>query len=119
MLYAAMGEKKTLQLIAVDDIGEIGAIAFAEREKYLGKAIEIAGDELVLSQIQAAYRAKTGKKERALPYPAFMLGVLPFDLRTMIKWFGSSGYAADLPAVRAIHPGVMTLPQWLAKTPIQ
>jgi uncharacterized protein YbjT (DUF2867 family) len=119
MLYAAMGPKKPLQLIAVDDIGELAAIAFAEPEKYLGKAVEIAGDELALPQIQDAFRARTGRKERALPYPAFMLGVLPFDLRTMIKWFGSSGYAADIPAVRAIHPGLMTLPQWLAKTPIQ
>lgn len=119
MLYAAMGPKKTLQLIAVEDIGEIAAIAFAEPAKYLGRAIEIAGDELALPQIQDAFRAKTGKKERALPYPAFMLGVLPFDLRTMIKWFGSSGYAADLPAVRAISPGVLALPQWLERTRIQ
>jgi len=119
MLYAAMGPKKPLQLIAVDDIGELAGIAFAEREKYLGKAIEIAGDELPLPQIQAAYLAKTGKKERALPFPAFLLGAVPFDMRTMIKWFGSSGYAADIPAVRAIYPGLMTLPQWLAKTPIQ
>ena len=47
------------------------------------------------------------------------LNVLPFDLRTMIKWFGTHGYSTDIPAVRAIHPGLMTLPQWLAKTPIQ
>jgi uncharacterized protein YbjT (DUF2867 family) len=119
MLYAAMGPKKPLQVIAVEDIGEIAGIAFSEREKWLGREIEIAGDELTLPQIQAAYLAKTGKKERALPFPAFLLGVVPYDLRTMIKWFGTHGYAADIPAVRAIYPGLMTLPQWLAKTPIQ
>jgi uncharacterized protein YbjT (DUF2867 family) len=119
MLYAAMGKQKTLQLIAVEDIGEIAALAFAEPERFLGNAIEIAGDELVLSKIQDAFRQRTGRPERALPYPRPLLGILPFDLRTMIKWFGTHGYAADIPAVRAIHPGIMTLPQWLAKTRIQ
>src|SRR5207237_1179894 len=105
----AMGEQKPLQLIAVEDIGEIAARAFAEPDRFLGKAIEIAGDERTLPQIQEAFRVKTGRKERAFPFPRFMLGVLPFDLRTMIRWFGSAGYQADLPAVRAISPGVLTL----------
>ncbi len=118
MLHAAMGKQKTLQLIAVEDIGEIAAIAFAEPERYLGKAIELAGDELVLSRIQEEFRKRTGRPERAFPYPRFMLGVLPYDLRSMIRWFGTHGYAADIPAVRAIYPGLLTLPQWLEKTRI-
>jgi len=118
MLYAAMGKQKPLQLIAVDDIGEFAALAFAEPDRFLGKAIEIAGDEMPLPRIQEAFRHKTGRPERAFPYPRLLLGVLPFDLRTMIKWFGTSGYAADIPAVRAIHP-VLTLAQWLEKARIQ
>ncbi len=37
---------KGTQLIAVDDIGAIAAIVFANREEYLSRTIEIAGDEV-------------------------------------------------------------------------
>jgi len=118
MLYAAMGRRKPLQMIAVEDIGEIAGRTFAEPERFLGQAIELAGDEMPLPQIQEAFGKRTGRPERALPYPRLFLGILPYDLRSMIKWFGTHGYAADIPAVRAIHPGLLTLPQWLEKTRI-
>ncbi|HZN92466.1 MAG TPA: NmrA/HSCARG family protein [Myxococcales bacterium] len=119
MLYAAMGRQKPLQLIAVEDIGEIAGRAFAEPERFLGQAIELAGDEMPLPQIQEAFRKRTGRPERALPFPRFVLNLMgSTDLVIMIKWFGTHGYAADIPAVRAIHPGLLTLPQWLEKTRI-
>ncbi len=119
MLHAALGKQKPLQLIATGDIGEFAALAFAEPDRFRGKAIGLAGDELTLPQIQAAYRAKTGKAERALPIPRFLINMGKSDLLIMIRWFGTHGYQADIPAVRAIHPGTLTLPQWLERTPIQ
>ena len=47
-------------------------------------------------------------------FGAFLLGAVPFDMRTMIKWFGSSGYAADIPSLESrwgIRP--ITLKQWV------
>jgi hypothetical protein len=31
----------------------------------------------------------------------------------MLFWFGDSGYAADIPALRRIHPELLTLKEWL------
>ena len=33
----------------------------------------------------------------------------------MLLWFGDSGYAADIPALRRIHPGLRSLEQWLGE----
>ena len=41
---------KQTQLIAVNDIGAIVAVVFANRAGYLGKTLEIAGDELSRSK---------------------------------------------------------------------
>ncbi|HEY8206836.1 MAG TPA: NmrA/HSCARG family protein [Myxococcaceae bacterium] len=119
ILHAALGKQKPLQLVATEDIGEFAALAFAEPGRFLGKAIGLAGDELKIPQIQAAFRAKTGKAERALPLPRFLIGLSKSDLMIMVRWFGSRGYEADIPAVRVIYPGTLTLPQWLERTPIQ
>lgn len=46
---------KTLQIIAADDIGALVALAFEKPSEYLGKAIEIAGDELTEAQLAETF----------------------------------------------------------------
>src|SRR6266540_1476573 len=46
---------KEVQSIAVEDIGVFAALAFANPDKYLGKTIELAGDELTESQIAETF----------------------------------------------------------------
>jgi hypothetical protein len=31
----------------------------------------------------------------------------------MLEWFDAAGYRADIPALRALHPKLLTLEQWL------
>jgi len=49
-----------VQLIALSDIGAVAALAFRKPEQYVGKAIELAGDELTVEQIVAAIHRATG-----------------------------------------------------------
>ena len=97
---------QSLQVIAVDDIGAIAAIAFDDPDRFLGQAIEIAGDEVTLAQAVDAYRAAKGKRPRFLRLPSWLLGLMDSDLGAMFRWFRDQGYAADIDAVRAIHPGL-------------
>jgi hypothetical protein len=32
---------------------------------------------------------------------------------TMLKWFGSDGYGADIKNVRDMHPGLLDMETWL------
>ncbi|KLK92574.1 hypothetical protein AA309_12720 [Microvirga vignae] len=52
-----------------------------------------------------------------VPVPRLLLRPLPYDVRRMFEWFGADGYAADIPALRARQPGIMTFEDWLAKQP--
>ncbi|MBB5079291.1 hypothetical protein HNR40_004777 [Nonomuraea endophytica] len=45
--------------------------------------------------------------------PKLMLRVMGKEAR-MLFWFGESGYQADIPALRDLHPGLLTLQAWLA-----
>jgi uncharacterized protein YbjT (DUF2867 family) len=50
-----------LQMVAVEDIGKVAAIALSNREKYLNQIIELSGDELTGDEMASALTNVTGK----------------------------------------------------------
>jgi uncharacterized protein YbjT (DUF2867 family) len=101
-----------LQMIAVRDIGTIGASALLDPGAVPAE-IEIAGDELTGSEIAAAFAARTGMPARyeALPITA-MDG--QDDMQAMFRWFAETpAYQADIDAVRELAPEAQTFAAWL------
>jgi uncharacterized protein YbjT (DUF2867 family) len=109
---------KPYQLIATDDIGEWAALALTHPERFLGKALEIAGDELTNIQIAATFGRVLGRpvKFRRLPLLVARLA-LGREFYQMFRWFNESGYRADLPMLRRDHPEVKptSLEVWLLR----
>lgn len=103
-----------LQLIATDDIGAIAAQIFANPALYIGQALEIAGDELTEPAIAAVFSQVIGRPVRVVERGADAEDrVADAEEQKMLAWFNTAGYQADIPAVRAIHPGLITLEQYL------
>jgi uncharacterized protein YbjT (DUF2867 family) len=101
-----------LQMIAVRDVGIIAAAALLDPDS-VPRSIEIAGDELIGSEIAAAHGEKSGLPAR---YEALPISVLEGqdDLQAMFRWFAETpAYQADLHQVRRIHPTTWTLRTWL------
>jgi uncharacterized protein YbjT (DUF2867 family) len=104
---------KTMQMIAVDDIGAFAALVFANPEEYLGKTIELAGDELTEPQIAETFTRVIGRPVR-LAEPSVPEGAQPAPERAaMFRFFNDRGYDAGIPTLRKIYPGLRTLEQWL------
>ncbi len=108
MMGAVLGRDKPLQMVAVRDIGVFARMAFADPGRYLGKEIELAGDELTVPEI-----AELLGMRRYPKVPKAVLRLFGKESR-MLFWFGESGYRADVEALRALHPGLLTLKEWLA-----
>jgi uncharacterized protein YbjT (DUF2867 family) len=102
------------QLIAADDIGAFAALAFARPGSYLGKTIEIAGDELTPGQIAAALSQASGHQIPYLPVPAETIRQASPDAADAFTFLNTHGYAADIAASRKLHPGLMTFSARLA-----
>lgn len=103
-----------VQLIAATDIGAFAALAFADPDRYLGQALEIAGDEMTLPQVAAAISRATGAAVtyRAIPREA-LTGPDP-DARAGYEFANHrGGWQADIPALRELHPPLMDLDTWL------
>jgi uncharacterized protein YbjT (DUF2867 family) len=112
ILASALGADKPLQLIAVRDIGIFARLALEQPEGFLGTAIELAGDERTVGQIAAALRQATGARVPYLRLPRAPLRLLGPEV-VMFDWLHEAGYQADIPALRRLHPGLLTLHAWL------
>lgn len=106
-----------LQMVAVDDIGAFAALAFAEPEQWIGRAIELAGDELTMPQAAECFGRVIGRPVQYVQVPmAEFRRTSGEEQATMFTWFNQVGYGADLPTLRAIYPALTTLEQWLRRT---
>lgn len=110
MFAGAVPPPKTLQMIAVQDIAVFARHAFEHPERMLGQAVELAGDALTVPQIAAALGGV-----RYLRIPLALTRRMGPEMK-MIEWFGESGYQADIAALRAVHPGLLTFEGWLRRT---
>ncbi len=107
---------KGLQLIAADDIGAFAELVFAHPQDYLGKTLEIAGDELTEPQFAETFTTVIGRPIK-LAQPSPPKDEQPTEEQiAMIQFFNGQGYNADIPALRKIHPGLRTFEQWLRET---
>jgi len=103
-----------LQMIAVDDIGGIAALAFREPDAWLGRTIEIAGDDLTMVEAAAIFSASLG---RAVEYSAGHEDRPGGgdEARRMAAWFDEVGFEADIAAVRAVYPALRDFAGFVAQ----
>lgn len=97
---------RPMQFVASEDIGAFAADAFERPAEYLGERIEIAGDELTFTRVAEVYERVTGTPTRLDP--------VPVEDR-MFAWFAEEGYQADLLALRARRPDLLTFEQFLLR----
>jgi uncharacterized protein YbjT (DUF2867 family) len=112
-LVTALKPTTKLQMIAVDDIGKFGALAFERASELNGTAFDIAGDVATMPEAAAAMSEKLGKKIEYQPIPMDMVRQYSEDVALMLEWFERVGYDVDIPALEkrfGIRP--RTLREW-------
>ena len=105
--------EKEIQSIAVEDIGVFAVLAFANPEQYIGKTIELAGDELTESQIVDTFTKVIGRPVKLIMPSEEDGRRSDEEMKAMFNFFNGEAYAADIPALRKLHPGLLTLEQYL------
>lgn len=105
---------RTVQLIAVEDIGSFAAFVIEHRDSFLGKRIDIAGDELSGDEVAAILSKTIGKHIKYEAFPPESLMTQNPDLAIMMKWQEKNNYAADIKGLRKNYPELKwhTFEQW-------
>jgi uncharacterized protein YbjT (DUF2867 family) len=107
----------TLQRISVDDVARFTVLAFKTPESFLGRVLEIAGDERTMQETAEAF----GKwLQRPVEYKMFPLEEFQRQFgeerARMFQWLDEEGFNADLQLCRRLHPDLSNLDDWIKKT---
>jgi len=102
-LMVGLRPETVLQMIAVEDIGRYGRLAFERHQELNGQAIDIAGDELTMPQTAAVLSDVTGRTITFEPVPLEQVRQFSEDFALMLEWFDEVGYDVDIPALEAQH----------------
>lgn len=103
-----------LQQIAVTDVGAFAALAFSNPDEWMGRAVEIAGDELSMTKVAEMFSRSLNREVKyvQVPWDAFEQQVGK-ELALMYAWFESYGYKADIDALRKQYPQLASFESFL------
>ena len=92
---------RPIQVVAVDDIGRFAAAAFLEPQRFVGRAVGLAGDELSFAEAMRRLSGLTGRQVtyEQLP-PHEVEASFGREWAVMFRWFDEVGYAVDVEALR-------------------
>ena len=99
-----------LQQVSVDDIGAFALKAFLNPGDWHGRTVELAGEELSMSQVAETLTRVLGRPVQyvQIPWEQFRQ-FAGEEMAQMYRWFEDVGYHVDIAAVRREHPALMTL----------
>ena len=115
-LSLAIRPDKTLQMLAAEDLGVFVTMAFEKSDEFIGKAIELAGDEMTMPQAAEVFTRVMGRPVRFVEMPLELVRSVSHEIFLMFQWFNDKGYQVNIPALRTMHPELMALETWLRKT---
>jgi uncharacterized protein YbjT (DUF2867 family) len=114
-LAQPLSPDRGFQQIAVDDVGGIVAMAFRDRDEWLGRELDLGGDERTMPEIAAAFAEAIGRPVSYVQVPwEDYRQAAGEEYYKMFRWFEDVGYNADIPALQRIYPGLTALEEFLA-----
>jgi uncharacterized protein YbjT (DUF2867 family) len=102
------------QQVAVDDIGAFVAMAFRDRDRWLGRELDLAGDDGTISEAAATFGRAIGRpvQYQQVPWEDYRKAAGE-EYYKMYRWFQDVGYNADVQALRGEYPALTDFDTYL------
>jgi uncharacterized protein YbjT (DUF2867 family) len=105
---------KPLQQVAVEDVGAFAAIAFENSDSWIGREVDLAGDEQSMSEIAETYGRVIGREVSYYQVPWDQFEEQMGEEATLnLRWINDVGYEADIAALRQEYPELTTFERYL------
>lgn len=108
-LISGVEPNVSFQMIASKDIGGFAEAAFSEPDVFLGKSIDIAGDEKTLPEIAEIFSKETG---RTVSYIKLEMDdyeqKMGHEYARMVEWFNNVGYDVNISQLRETYDVELT-----------
>ena len=116
MLAMPLSPDRPLQILAVEDYAEFVAVAFGAPRKHIGKSLDIAGDELTMTEAAHTFSRVLGRPVEYVRVPLEQVRKINADYARMFEWMEKNDFGVDILALRKLHPAMLTLEGWLRAT---
>jgi uncharacterized protein YbjT (DUF2867 family) len=102
------------QQVAVDDIGAFAAHAFDNPQQWLGRAVDLAGDEQTVGQVAETFSGVIGRRVeyQQVGWDDY-LNSAGQEYHDMFRWFQEVGYDAEIASVRREGPKLTSFEEYL------
>ena len=95
-----------LQQVAVADIGAFGALVVDRKDDFVGRRVDIAGDELTSARTAEVLGELLDRPVEHFEVPMDQIRAFSEDFALMYEWFIATGYAVDINGLRSAYPEV-------------
>lgn len=106
--------EKSHQWIAASDIGFFVGEAFDQPERWLGRTVEIAGDQLTIAEYVKVLSLTLGIEvhHQQVEWSSYE-DQAGEEMTVMLHWFDESGYNVDIAKLRSQYPDLLTYQEYL------
>ena len=105
---------KPFQQVAVEDVGAFAAIAFENPDRWIGREVDLAGDEQSMTEIAETFSRVIGREVSyyQVPWDQFeeQMGE---EVTVNYRWFNDVGYEADIATLQQEYPELTTFERYL------
>jgi uncharacterized protein YbjT (DUF2867 family) len=105
---------KPFQQVAVEDVGAFAAIAFENPGRWIGREVDLAGDEQSMTEIAETFGRVIGREVSyyQVPWNQFeeQMGE---EVTVNYRWFNDVGYEADIAALQQEYPELTSFERYL------
>jgi uncharacterized protein YbjT (DUF2867 family) len=106
--------EKPFQHVAVEDIGAFATIAFEHPDEWIGREVDIAGDEQTMPEIAETFGRVIGREVDYYQVPWVQFEEqMGEEFAVMYRWFNDVGYEADTDALRREYSELTTFERYL------
>jgi uncharacterized protein YbjT (DUF2867 family) len=105
-LAQALPAEVKLQSVSARNIGEFAALALLNPDRFVGRRIDFAGDELTGPEYAQVIGRVGGKDIGYYEVPLEQIRSASEDMALMYDWFSRVGYSADIPSLKNEYPEV-------------
>jgi uncharacterized protein YbjT (DUF2867 family) len=105
---------RPFQQVAVEDVGAFAAIAFENPDRWIGREVDLAGDEQSMAEIAETFGRVIGREVGyyQVPWDQFeeQMGE---EATANFRWINDVGYEADIASLRQEYPELTTFEGYL------
>ena len=109
ILPSILGKSTTIQMISCEDIGWFAANALLNPTEWIGKTMDIAGDNVTYPQTLEAFKNVFGSEPKRSKFMTMLIPLLMSEIRKMFEWYKEPRFHADITALRKMNPNLQTI----------